>query len=99
MSNEIKTYAKDTLYFPLTVLSDTSIDYTGFTAYIVIDFLTGKTTVTGDTISSDGITTFTIPSSVTDQKPNVYDYDIYLERNSEIYHIIKDAFVILPSLT
>lgn len=99
MNNSIEITRGDTLNITTQLLSDTEIDYTGFTSYMAIDFLTGITEVTGTTIDVDEYTTFIITSEMNNQPPCVYQYEVYITRpTSEHYTIIEDSYTILPSI-
>jgi hypothetical protein len=93
--NSIQTYRNNTLNISVEITSDVDVILTGFTAYMEIDFLTGKTLITGTTITA-GVTSFIISNEINDVEPYVYTFECYIEDSTDRYTIISDSYSILP---
>ncbi len=98
MNNNIQVYQYNTLLLTVNVSTDTDITLSQYTPYMKI--LTGNTaySITGSTISVSGTTSFTIPASVNVIEPNVYEYEVYIQKDAEVYTVISGSYAVLPSL-
>lgn len=96
--NNIQVYQHNTLLLTVNVSNNSGISLTTFTPYFKI--LTGETaySITGSTISVSGTTSFTIPSTVNALPVNVYEYEVYIQNDDELFTILSGHYTILPSL-
>lgn len=100
MNNSITVYQKNTLNISVQITETGSdiLDLSGFTA--IMDINTGASiiSITGDTITSGNTSNFLISSEQNNLKPDVYQYEIYIYKNTDNYTVIKDSYTVLSSL-
>jgi hypothetical protein len=97
--NGIQVYQNNTLLLTVNVSTLSDISLPTYTPYIKI--LTGNTgfySVTGSTITASGTTSFTVPAAVNAITPDVYEYEVYLQKGTEAFTAINDTYTVLPSI-
>jgi hypothetical protein len=101
MSNSITTYQENTLDLTVQIIDidKETINFSGYTAIMAINTVISKIYITGSTITTGGTTTFIISSEKNNLKPDVYEYEIYLNKHTNNYTnnytVIKDSYTVL----
>lgn len=95
--NGIQVFQDNSINFAVTISTDLSIVLSGYTPIMAIDFITGTTYVTGSTITA-GETIFTVSNEINQVEPYTYEYEIFIEDDTDRYTIIQDSYSVIPSL-